>query len=319
MVPQLKSETPYDPKDFKSTFQGLEGFSSSNLSLAEDLGGTGFVIKGCLPDNINVMGFFLISLILIKPVIVTSLPPLTAMANFIGGDNFQYKSLLSGGENPHTYEIKPSDLYAVSHSDLFIAVGAGPDSWVKSLFSSAPNALNLQDSLKMKGLKIRDPHIWIQPSLLPICFTEIAKALGKLCPEKSDSFRGKAKYASFKLDSLLSHYLGSESHRGSLRVIVNHPLWISLLKRLSIEAVDTIFPTATSDISLLRYRRLIRKGKKVKVKMIISESNFPVKTPGTLAKEINAKLVVLNPLFDGDFFLEFDKNLKKIMQEDGRN
>ena len=73
--------------------------------------------------------------------IVTTIPDLKSIAEFIGGDNVDVFSIATGYQNPHFVDPKPSYILKLSRADMFITVGLDLEiGWVPPLLNSARNA-----------------------------------------------------------------------------------------------------------------------------------------------------------------------------------
>ena len=100
----------------------------------------------------------------------------TQVADFtreIGGDRWQVDCVLAPGQDPHTYELKPSDSRLVAEADICIQNGwhlEGHD-WMLNLAKDANKplvtcvtgvkALDFDED----GTIVEDPHAWLSPIL----------------------------------------------------------------------------------------------------------------------------------------------------------
>lgn len=65
-----------------------------------------------------------------KVSLTTTLPPLASIANYIGGDKVEVKSIVEPGFSPHTFDLKPSDMVAMNKSDILISTGLDIDNFI---------------------------------------------------------------------------------------------------------------------------------------------------------------------------------------------
>ncbi|WP_274542985.1 metal ABC transporter substrate-binding protein [Phorcysia thermohydrogeniphila] len=93
-----------------------------------------------------------------KPLIASSLPIWKSVAEYIGGRDFRYYSVLKGGESPHGYEPKPSDIKKLSEANLVIIHGLGLDDWaVKGI--EGEKVFNLGELLSKKYPMVKEPGL----------------------------------------------------------------------------------------------------------------------------------------------------------------
>ena len=55
--------------------------------------------------------------------IIVSIQPQLEFVNKIGGDKVDTTLMVLPGKSPHTYEPKPSQMKAISHSNLYLSIG----------------------------------------------------------------------------------------------------------------------------------------------------------------------------------------------------
>ena len=67
-----------------------------------------------------------------KPLVVVSFYPLEYIVRVLAGDQLDLVNL-SSGFDVHEYNLKPSDLVAISNASLFISSGTVLEPWVNSL------------------------------------------------------------------------------------------------------------------------------------------------------------------------------------------
>ena len=54
--------------------------------------------------------------------VFVGIPPLEGLAGTIGGDRVEVRSLVPGGQSPHTYEPTPSQMAALATADLYLSI-----------------------------------------------------------------------------------------------------------------------------------------------------------------------------------------------------
>ena len=251
--------------------------------------------------------------------IVVTIPVLKDLAEQVGRSHVRVTSLLSGYENEHTYSPKPSDLVAVRKAQLLFQVGIGLEVWVASLVKNAgsPSLLVVTTSQGI-GL-IRDhtdhhagihpdgedaesggnPHIWMDPENVAIMLRHITAALIKVDPTHTADFRNNQAAYLQQLDQLRNELVHRVMALSDRRFVAHHPAWPYLARRFGFDIAATIQLQSGTEPSALQLHSLIDKIKKERIKVIVSEIQLSQKLPELLAKETQARVVVLTTLPGG--------------------
>lgn len=70
--------------------------------------------------------------------IVTTIPPLASMVIPLLSEEDRLTVLLTPGQTPHGFQLKPSHMMAIEKADLILSVGSGVDSWAHKAVSKYP-------------------------------------------------------------------------------------------------------------------------------------------------------------------------------------
>lgn len=262
------------------------------------------------PSHANVQGPI--------PVVVT-IPVLKDLAEQVGGAYVRVTSLLSGYENEHTYSPKPSDLVAIRKARVLFKVGIGLEIWMDPLVKNAGSrSLLVVTTSRGIGL-IRDqanhhaetrldgeeaessgnPHIWMDPENVAVMLRHITEALIKTDPVHAAEFRNRQGAYLRQLDHLRNELSNRVKSLSDRRFIAHHPAWPYLARRFGFEIAGTIQIQSGTEPSARHLHSLIDQIKKDQIKVIVSEIQLSQKLPDLLAKETNARVVVLTTLPGG--------------------
>ena len=72
-----------------------------------------------------------------KPVVYTSFFPVYDLTKRVVGDKMDVRSIISGAEEAHDFELKPNDMGEISQAQLIIYNGAGMETFIDDLKSAA--------------------------------------------------------------------------------------------------------------------------------------------------------------------------------------
>jgi len=123
----------------------------------------------------------------------------------IAGDKVDISTLLTAGQNPHSYHPAPMDMVAISEADLILANGFGLEDFLEDLLSGSDTMAEVivvsegitplmiaghhedkddfdaEDS--MEAAIGEDPHVWFNPNNLQIWAENITRSLVVEDPE----------------------------------------------------------------------------------------------------------------------------------------
>lgn len=256
-----------------------------------------------------------------EPVrVVATLPVLKDLAEVIGGKHIQATSLISGFESEHTYRPKPSDLVLIQKAKLLLKIGLGLEIWVDPLIANAARA-DLFSVTTSKGVELIDddsnvahadnpgadehetshhdegnPHIWLDPENVKIMVTHIRDGLIKVDPVREEHYRINTAMYIEKLSELQKILQSKVAMLKTRAIITHHPAWPYFARRFGFHIKGNILKQIGSGASAKTIGKLIRKIKKEKIGVIVSEPQLNQKIPEILAEESGAKIVSLSPL-----------------------
>ncbi len=258
------------------------------------------VLMACLANNKG------------KPLIVTSIPVWKSVAEYIGGRDFRYYSFLKGGESPHGYEPKPSQVKELQEASLIIVHGLGLDDWIIKN-ANKKNILNIGELFEEKYPQVKSPgyHIWMNPVLMEDVYFEVSKRLAEFYPKKETYYTKRAEDYAAMINQLLERIDNCLKNRQGGTVAIYHPVWKPLLETFGFKVME-IARTPEEKITPERLKQLIEEAKKKQVKLVIGETFADRKIPQLIAKEVGAKLLIMNPLPQKDYVVALSEWGEKI-------
>jgi len=244
---------------------------------------------GCLSQNSS------------KPLIVSSIPVWKSVAEYIGGRDFRYYSILKGGESPHGYEPKPSDVQKVQEANLLIIHGLGLDNWALKGVDKE-KVFNIGELFSKKYPQIKEPgyHIWTNPVLMEEVYFEIAKKLVEFYPKRETYYLKRADDYAAMIEQLLQRINSCLQDAKKKVVVTYHPVWKPLLETFGVEIIE-IVRTPEEQITPERLKEVIEEAKNKGAKVVIGETFASKKVPEMVAEAINGKVLILNPIPEEDY------------------
>lgn len=267
-----------------------------------------------------------------KVKVVTSFYPLAEFAKYVGGDLVDVTYVTPAGTEPHDYEPTPRDIANVYDSRLFILNGNGLDSWGEKiqgdLKSKGVAVLNM--STKMQSLENNfphegetniaeeagDPHFWLDPINVQKQADAIAEALVSIDSANEKEYnqnRDEFKQRLADLDREFQNGLASCQIR---QIVTSHNAFNYLANRYNLSSLYILGISPDEDPSPQTIASVADEAKRRGIKYIFFETLVSPKLSQTIADEIGAKTLVLNP-FEGltGEELSAGKNYFSVMKE----
>jgi len=243
----------------------------------------------------------LLFLLVSTRTISVSIPPLASMVSYLAGEQYKVVSILNQTQNPHTYEIRPSDLKTAITSDLHIEVGGHLEGWGKRICEKHKNCLRIYDELESRNIKVSNPHIWLDLTLIPECARIIEERLEKTFPQDSLLFRKNLNQFLVNFDSLKAELRDLFRNYSGTKVLLYHPSWNNFVEPLGLKVAGALVHHGEKEVSAGDFAKWVQRIKTENIRLIIAEKNMPSQICENLSKESRTCYVLLNPLFGGDF------------------
>lgn len=213
----------------------------------------------------------------------------------------------------HDYQLSTGDMKKLDTTDIFLINGGGMESFLDNALELFPQ-LNIVDtskgtvSLENDGHDHEEEgedehshnheensHFWILPQNAAVQAENICEALSEVCPDKADEFRKNA-------DSFIESLNDIETFDGNgMKVCIFNEafaylhLSYGLDVRLCVEMDENQTPSAKE------MAEIITTVKEENISLLIAADDASKAIADTVARETDAKVVVLDPVLTGDF------------------
>lgn len=265
-----------------------------------------------------------------KLQVVTSFYPLYFFTSQITLDKADVYNITPAGAEPHDYEPTTRDLARIEDSSLLVLNGGKLEGWgdritenlkdKKTLILTVGATIANQEILE-DGEKIQDPHIWLDPILAKKEVDMILQALSQLDPNNSGFYQTNAQALLSKLDTLDSNFRQGLNNCARKDIITAHTAFGYLASEYNFNQVSITGISPDNEPSVQQLAEVAEFAKKNQVKYIFFESLISPKLSQTIASEIGAQTLVLNPiegLSDEEikngksYFSEMENNLTNL-------
>jgi len=248
--------------------------------------------------------------------VFVGIPPLAYLAERVGGAHVAVHVLLPPGQDPHTFQLTPKQVAALSTAKLFLKIGLPFENRVVEKFADHPRLPQVVDVTE--GIKKRrtdadcrghgaddhaeenahgegwDPHVWLSPPLLKIQAANIAKSLQRADPAHEKDYQENLAHLCKDLDAANADIAKILAPLRGQAFFVFHPAfgYFADAYGLKQEAVEAEGKSPTSR----QLGALIERAKAQHVKIIFVQPQFDEHRAQTMAEAIGGSVVRIDPL-----------------------
>lgn len=248
--------------------------------------------------------------------LVATIYPLQYFASQVGSGRVEVTGLVPTGVEPHEWEPSSKDITAIKRAKVFVYNGAGLEPWVDRVLeefgdSSGPVAVDSSDGVKLlqavhdededeKSHKEKeigfDPHVWLDPLRAQQQVKNIADALARADADNQNIYSENGNALNGRLQEL--HQAYSSGLRSCQRrdIIISHNAFGYMAERYDLDVIPITGVSPEAEPSPARMAQLVDIAKERKATHVFFETLVSPALADTIAKEVGAKTLVLNPL-----------------------
>ena len=257
-----------------------------------------------------------------KPEITVNILPQKYFVEKIVKDKFEINVMVKPGSSPHNYEPKPSQMKSLVSSKVYFLVGDPfEQAWMDKFKQNAKNTLFVDTTKDIEKIEMEehedhdvpteeakhddhnhekhdhsglDPHVWLDPILVKTQAKNIYEAMVEIDSQNSDFY--KTNYEEFikELDALDENIKTILTPYKDKAFMVFHPSWGYFAKRYDLEQISIEIEGKEPKPNELV--ELIEEAKKHDIKIVFIAPQFSQKSAKTISKNINANVVVIDPI-----------------------
>ena len=230
---------------------------------------------------------------------------LTEIAQKVGGQEVAVTSLIQPGQDPHEFQLSPSDLQTVSGARLVLTSGKNLERYFNNVRDATKaDVLPVGDKLpklkmqageddkEAKGALIEDPHWWNSvPNVEKATFI-VRDELIKLDPAHTDEYRANAESYANQLQQLntWAKQKIAELPRDHRKLVTSHDAFQYFAREYGFK-IYSIEGLSTEDEPSLRHvSDLVDQIRKQHVKAIFLENALNPKVSVEITRESGAKI-----------------------------
>ena len=241
-----------------------------------------------------------------KIQVVASFYPLADFSKNIGGNFVNVTNITPAGAEPHDYEPTPQDIAEAYNARLFIFNGNGVDAWADKIQAdlNAKGVATVRIADHLNSLKNNspdenlqyDPHFWLDPVNVQTEADLIADALIKVDPQHQSEYIQNRDNFKMQLTELDQEYKNGLVMCQSRLIVTSHNAFNYMANQYGLSTLYILGLSPDAEPSPKTIADVVNVAKQKGIKYIFFESLVSPKLAQTIASEVGAQTLELNPI-----------------------
>lgn len=198
----------------------------------------------------------------------------------------------------HDYQLKPSDLKVLSKADVFVANGAGMESFLDKVLAQLPQMKIVNASEGVKLLE-GNAHLWVSIRGAIKQTKRIASELAKLDTANAKHYEQNAKDYIAKLDALHDEIEKSLKPLKSRDVITFHEAFPYFAEEFDLNVVGVVEREPGAEPNARELANTIKLIRANKAAALFAEPQYSPKSAEVIARETGVPVSFLDPIVTG--------------------
>ena len=260
-----------------------------------------------------------------KIAVTVSILPQKYFVERIAGDLVDVNVMVGPGEEPHTFEPQPSQMEALSNSQIYFTIGVEfEDAWLAKFKNANPEMKFVDTSAGIEKVALLespsnqsattsnhegelDPHIWLSPANVKVIARTITDTLSSNDPQNSSVYQNNLESFLTDIDNLDQEIRNSLDTLSTRQFITFHPAWGYFARDYDLEQIA--IEVGGNEPSASELANLVSYAKENDIHFIFAAPEFSTKSAETIANEINGQVILIDPLAE-----DWLENMKNIAQ-----
>ena len=198
----------------------------------------------------------------------------------------------------HDYQLTTADARELSEANLFLANGAGMETFLGKIRGQNP-ALKIVEVSEGIPLIDGNPHVWVSPELAARQVDNIAAALSAADAANADRYASNAAAYKAKLSDLAQRMKTGLAPFAGAPVIALHDALPYFARAFGLDIVGVIEREPGHEPSAKELAANVDLVRSRGVKAILAEPQYSDKAAQTIARETGARVVQVDPVATG--------------------
>jgi zinc transport system substrate-binding protein len=204
----------------------------------------------------------------------------------------------------HDYALTTGDMKKFADANIFIANGAGMESFLNKLTAQYPRLKVVQLSegislIRGRGDEGDNPHIWVSISNAITQVENLCRALQEFDPSHKDIYQKNTDDYVSRLESLRQKMHSELASYKGKKIVTFHEAFPYFAEEFGLVIAAVVEREPGSEPSAQELARTIDLVKESGIKALFAEPQYPAKAAKIIAKETEAKVYILDPAVTG--------------------
>ena len=263
--------------------------------------------------------------------VFVSVLPQQQFAEAIGGGHVRVHVMVGPGRSPATYEPSPRQMIELAGARLYWRIGVPfEDVWMARIADANPSMriLDARDGITLRDMEsaaavfsaepvhgghgdhhhgLKDPHIWLSPSLVKHMCERFKDALIERDPAHAGDYRTNFERYARQLDQLDEDIRRTLANVPSRRFMVFHPAWGYFAHTYDLTQIPIEIEGKSPGPRTLA--AIIDLARREHIHVIFVQQQFSRTDAEAVARAIDARVVAVDPLA-----VDYLSNLRQVAQ-----
>lgn len=259
--------------------------------------------------------------------------PVEWLAREIGGDAITVTGLTPVGEEPHDLVLSAKSRQALDDSAVVFYLGSGFQPDVEKAVADVTGGTTTVDLLTAPGVSLldapddlgkeslsgnKDPHVWLDPSLMVAMAQQVATDLAQADPDNAPQFEANRDALVEQLNDLDTALAAGLQDCATTTIVTSHAAFNYLAQRYGLTqlAIAGVSPDEQPDPATLE--QIAAYARAAGVTTVFFEDQLPRDLSETVAQEIGAQVDLLSALeFDPAQTIGPGEDYLSVMADNG--
>ncbi len=244
-----------------------------------------------------------------KLQITVSVAPQAWLVKALMGDLADVQSMVNVGDDPHTYEPKPSQMKALAETDIYFTIGVEYEqAWMPRLSNSNAKmrVVDVTTGVSMlasqehsgeanSGQSESDPHIWFSPQRMKVVAKNTAEALISYNPVNKSIYDKNLTALLEKIDAVDASVKDALKDINHKQFLIMHPMLAYFAEDYGLEQLPV--EIGGQEPSPGELAQLLDLAQKNQIKALYIQRNTSLKMAETVSQALGIeKTIQLEPL-----------------------
>lgn len=199
----------------------------------------------------------------------------------------------------HDYQLTPADLKKLAGAGLFVANGAGMETFIEKAVAQSPKLKIIDASEGVRLTGNGNPHVWVSIGGAIAQTRNIAQGLAKADPAHADAYRANAAEYIARLEALRKEMHAALDGLKRREIVTFHEAFPYFASEFNLKIVSVIEREPGSEPSAGELADTIRQIRQNNVKAIFAEPQYPRKSAAVIERETGIPVSILDPAVTG--------------------